>query len=113
MRSTASGLLRSPQLFCEIESSLTGKRIGTLTCFPVAGSLWLTLSGMMYSKRSHAVPLAGMPHENELVLASTNFISMPQDFSLPLRDQPVILTTFPGSVLALGWALQPPKERTP
>ena len=34
MRSTASGLLRSPQLFCEMESILIGNLIGTLTCLP-------------------------------------------------------------------------------
>ena len=47
------------------------------------------------------------------MLASTKFMPMPQDLSLPLRDQPVIFTTLPGSVRAFGFALQPPNEYAP
>ena len=61
MRSLASGLLRSPQLFCEIDSSLIGNLIGTLTCLPVSGSLPFTVSGMTNSKGSQLVLFAGMP----------------------------------------------------
>ncbi len=61
MRSTASGLLRSPQLFCAMQSSLIGNLIGTLTCLPVSGSLPFTVSGMTNSNFSHFVLLAGMP----------------------------------------------------
>ena len=61
MRSLASGLLRSPQLFCEMESSLIGNLIGILTCLPVAGSLPFTISGITYSKGSQSVLFAGMP----------------------------------------------------
>jgi hypothetical protein len=35
---------------------------------------------------------------------------MPQESSLPVRDQPVIYTTLPGRVRDFGLALQPPKE---
>ena len=44
------------------------------------------------------------------MLASTKFMPMPQESGLPLRAQPVIFTTLPGSVRAFGLALQPPNE---
>ena len=107
-RSILLGLLRSPQLCCEIESTLIGKRIGIWTFLPVSGSLPVTVSGILYSNFSHTSGLAGMLKENEFVLASTKFIPMPQLLVLPPPHQPVIFTTLPGSVCAFGWALQPP-----
>ena len=110
-RSILLGLLRSPQLCCEIDSILIGKRIGTWASLPVSGSLPFTFSGISNSNGTHFIvlPSAGRLNEKLFVLASWRLRPMPQLLVFAARTQPVIFTTLPGSVRDFGLALHPPK----